>query len=137
MISNSTKYAIRAILYLSKAEEGKKYIVEELSKALDIPQPYLSKILQQLSRSNIISSTKGRGGGFFLSEDNLNRPLIDIVECIEGHNVFNKCLLGLHQCSDNNPCLLHTDYKVFKSNLERTMIHESIKNLLDGANYKI
>ena len=133
MISNSTKYAIRTILFLSRGEEGKKYIVEELANALDIPKPYLSKILQQLSRSNIISSTKGRGGGFYLTKENLQRPLIDIVLCIEGHNVFNKCLLGLPKCSDTNPCLLHTDYKIFKANLEKTMCDESIENLVKEA----
>jgi len=135
MISNSTKYAIRSILYMAKSKEEKKFTVEEMAGILDIPKPYLSKLLQQLSRSHIISSIKGRGGGFYLTKENLKRPLIDIVICIEGHNIFNKCFLGLPRCSDDNPCLLHTEYKAFRQNLEKTMINESIENLLKGTGF--
>lgn len=66
MFSNSTKYAIRTIEYLLFNKEGGKNTVGALAKELDIPQPYLSKIMQQLSKSKLISSTKGRGGGFIL-----------------------------------------------------------------------
>jgi len=101
-----------------------------LAKELSIPQPYLSKIMQQLSKGGVISSTKGRGGGFYLSKENMNRPLIDIVICIEGYNVFDKCILGLKECSDENPCLLHKYYKVFKKSLEKSVSQDSIKELL-------
>ena len=95
MFSNSTKYAIRAIVHMLQHQDKGKNTVVEMATELRIPQPYLSKVLQQLSKNGIISSTKGRGGGFYLSNQNMNRPLIDVVICIEGHNVFNKCILGL------------------------------------------
>ena len=133
MFSNSTKYAIRTILFLAKTGVHRKCTVEEIATALEIPRPYLSKILQQLSKDHIISSTKGRGGGFYLSEDNFRRPLMDIIICIEGHNVLDNCLLGLPECSENNPCLLHSDYKEFRKNLQRIISEESIKSLLANS----
>ena len=102
-----------------------------MAATLNIPQPYLSKVLQQLSRSEIISSTKGRGGGFYLSEENMKRPLIDIVICIEGHNVFQKCILGLPECNEVKPCILHPHFKVFKNSLEKKVCEESIDDLLN------
>ena len=130
MFSNSTKYAIRTIEYLLNNQSDKKISVVKLADQLDIPQPFLSKIMQQLSKGGIISSTKGRGGGFYLSRENVKRPLIDIVICMEGHNVFDKCILGLHQCSDENPCLLHQYFKSFKGSLEKTVCIDSLKDLL-------
>jgi len=130
MFSNSTKYAIRTVEYLLNNQDNKKKSVVKLAKELSIPQPYLSKIMQQLSKGGVISSTKGRGGGFYLSKENMNRPLIDIVICIEGYNVFDKCILGLKECSDENPCLLHKYYKVFKKSLEKSVSQDSIKELL-------
>ncbi|MCF6353126.1 MAG: Rrf2 family transcriptional regulator [Cyclobacteriaceae bacterium] len=130
MFSNSTKYAIRTIEYLLNYQGGKKLSVAYLAKELDIPQPFLSKIMQQLSKRDVISSTKGRGGGFYLSKENMNRPLIDIVICIEGYNVFDNCILGLKECSDENPCLLHKYYKAFKKSLEKPINQDSIKELL-------
>lgn len=129
MFTSSTKYAIRTIEYLLNHQNGKKMSVVSLATQLDIPQPFLSKIMQQLSRGGIISSTKGRGGGFYLSQDNMKRPLIDIIICIEGHNVFDKCLLGLKECSGVNPCLLHKYFVVFKASLEKPISQDSIKEL--------
>jgi len=134
MFSNSTKYAIRTIEYLLNNQDNGKKSVVKLAKELSIPQPYLSKIMQQLSKGDIISSTKGRGGGFYLSEKNMNRPLIDIVICIEGYNVFDKCILGLEECSDKNPCLLHKYYKVFKASLIKPINEDSIKELFKVPN---
>lgn len=132
MFSNSTKYAIRAIEYLLENQNDDKLSVIKLATELDIPQPFLSKIMQQLSKGNIISSTKGRGGGFYLSDANKKRPLIDMVVCIEGHNVFDNCILGLNQCSDVNPCLLHKHYKGFKQSLEKSLCKDSIAELLNN-----
>ena len=129
MFSNSTKYAIRTIEYLLLNQEEDKLSVIKLATELDIPQPYLSKIMQQLSKGGIISSTKGRGGGFYLSDENKKRPLIDIVICIEGYNVFDKCVLGLPHCSDENPCLLHKHFKLFKLSLQKSICKDSIKEL--------
>jgi len=91
----------------------------------------LSKVLQQLSKSEIISSTKGRGGGFYLTKENMKRPLIDIVICIEGHKVFGRCILGLPECSEVKPCILHPHFKVFKNSLEKQVCEESIEDLLN------
>ena len=115
---------------MMEAEGDGKNTVVDLATELDIPQPYLSKILQQLAKSNIISSTKGRGGGFYLTKENLNRPLIDVVMCIEGSNVFDQCILGLSKCSDKHPCALHEQFKEFKQGLEQSICVESIKGLL-------
>ncbi|MCB0505855.1 MAG: Rrf2 family transcriptional regulator [Cyclobacteriaceae bacterium] len=133
MFSNSTKYAIRTIEYLLFNKEGGKNTVGALAKELDIPQPYLSKIMQQLSKSKLISSTKGRGGGFYLSEENMKRPLIDIVICIEGKNVFRECVLGLPECSDDNPCMLHEHFKKFRDSLRQSVCKDGIKFLLSTS----
>ena len=135
MFTSSTKYALRTILYLSKNREGKSNTVEEIASEMKIPKPYLGKILQQLSRNDLISSKKGKGGGFYLSEDNLNHRLIDVVICIEGKNVFDQCLLGLPRCSDSNPCILHSHFKKFRLQLEKMVMEESIQDLIKNFSY--
>ncbi len=136
MFSNSTKYAIRTILFLARLEEGKKATVGEIAPELDIPKPYLSKLLQRLSTHGIIESSKGRGGGFYLLEKNLKLPLIEVVKCLDGKDVFKECLLGLPTCSDKNPCILHSDYRKFKKDMEKIMIKESLQDLLNKSNSK-
>ena len=69
MFSKACKYAIRAVLYLSvHSSEDQKLGAREIAEAIDVPKPYLAKILQQLSKHKLISSSKGTGGGFYLTE---------------------------------------------------------------------
>ena len=131
MFSNSTKYAIRTLLFLA-GHPAIKYTVEEIGTVLDIPIPYLSKVLQQLSRNEIISSSKGRGGGFYLTRQNMKKKLIDVIMVMEGHNIFEKCVLGLPQCSDKDPCLFHPEYRDFKGKMERMVLKHSIKSLTES-----
>jgi len=129
MFSNSTQYALRTIVYMAKNKKEGKNTVVDLAEKLSIPQPYLSKVLQQLSRNGVISSSKGRGGGFYLSEEDIQRPLIDVIICMEGYNVFDKCVLGLNECSESNPCFLHPQFKAFKKSVEKSVKEQSVEDL--------
>ncbi len=108
MFSKSCKYAIRAVLHLAAhASEDHKLGVKEISDALKVPKHFLGKILQELSRQGLVSSSKGPTGGFYLNDQNLDTPLVRIIESIDGPEVFNSCILGLPVCSSDNPCPLH------------------------------
>ena len=115
MLSNECKYGLRAVTFLVEMNPLEKYVgSKEIAEHLEIPAPFLAKILQKLSKENVISSAKGPGGGFYLTEQNLNNTIMDIVNCLEGKDIFEKCFLGLPICNDKNPCALHylvVDYR--------------------------
>ena len=130
MFSNSTKYAIRSIVHMLKNGGKGKFTVVQMAEELDIPQPFLSKIMQQLSKSQIISSTKGRGGGFYLGKEDMQRPLLDVIVCIEGQNIFKNCILGIKECSDTNPCILHHHFGSFRDAVCQDICNGSVEDLL-------
>jgi len=108
MLSNQSKYAIRGVLYLAMyADKQNKLGSAAVSEKTNIPAPFLAKIFLKLSREELILSTKGPRGGFYLSEEKLQNSLLDIIECIDGLDAFNTCFLWLPNCSDNNPCSIH------------------------------
>lgn len=130
MFSKSCKYAIRAVLFLAvNASEEKKLGAKDIAEELDIPKHFLAKILQQLSRHQLIASTKGTGGGFYLEENNLNANLEAIIECIDGQSVFTSCILGLPVCSSENPCPLHHKSLKYREGLKATLSNQTIKDL--------
>ncbi|MCW5517171.1 RrF2 family transcriptional regulator [Muriicola sp. Z0-33] len=136
MFSNSSKYAIKAVLYLAlHASEDNKLMVKDICKPINVPKAYLSKLLQDLSRHRIVSSTRGPKGGFYLSELNKDLFVMDIVGVIDGKNKLESCLLSLKDCSKDKPCPLHhavssSRSKMIKS-LESTSIRELSENLGD------
>lgn len=118
MLSNACQYAIRAILYLAiQTDEEHKIGVKKIAEDLETPQPFLAKLLQQLTKGTLISSTKGPNGGFYLSKKNKEHAIWDVIKIIDGTSKFDDCFLGLSQCNDETPCPVHFIVSPFKQKL--------------------
>jgi len=129
MLSNSSKYAINAVLYLAvHSDESNKISAREIAETINIPSPFLSKLFQILSRKNVISSSKGPGGGFYMTKANLNLHLIEIVKHIDGLENFEDCVLGLNKCSSEKPCPIHYSIQPLKKQLFKELNENSIAN---------
>jgi len=127
MLTNSSKYAIRSVLYLAiYTNETKKMGSKEVAETIKVPAPFLAKILQKLVREGLISSTKGPNGGFYLTERNQLNSMLDIVACVEGVDLFNECFLGLPRCGDENPCAIHHMVAPFKQMMTEGMGDKTI-----------
>ena len=132
MLSNSTKYALKSVLYLSlKSDKDRKIHGREIAAAIKAPAQYVSKILQILSRQEFISSMKGRHGGFYLSEDNRTKKLIDIIIAIDGEQRIHSCALDLEKCNLNQPCPIHDVIYPTKSKLIEFFQSETIQSFAD------
>jgi Rrf2 family transcriptional regulator, iron-sulfur cluster assembly transcription factor len=131
MFSRSCQYALRAVIYLARQTEPNKNTgVKEISDTLEIPHQFLAKILQQLSKQNLVSSIKGPNGGFFLSEENLNVTLLQVVECIDGPGVLTSCVMGLANCSTERPCPLHNHVFDWREGFREMLTKRRIKEFL-------
>jgi Rrf2 family transcriptional regulator, iron-sulfur cluster assembly transcription factor len=132
MLSNTCKYALRAVLYLAiNDEKGVKTGIKKISKDLDIPTPFLGKILQNLARHKILSSTKGPNGGFGLGKNTSDILLMDIVEVIDSQDTFHKCVIGMKYCSEQeNPCALHSRYAELREEIRKIFEVETIEQLV-------
>lgn len=133
MFTKSCQYAIRAVIYMTEQRtNGKNLGVKEIADGLQVPQQFLAKILQQLSRHDLISSMKGPNGGFYISEANAHVSLLDIVECIDGKVALSSCILGMPTCSSANPCPLHHHFYESREGLKSTLSSCMIGTLVNG-----
>ena len=140
VISNSSKYALKAVLYLAvHSAEEKKILAKNLSDATNVPRAYLSKLLQELVRHNLISSTRGPRGGFYLTNENRKVFLINIIKVIDGDTRLTSCVLSLNKCDANNPCPMHHlmgNAKIdFVKNLEETTVQDLVFDIQEGRSF--
>lgn len=127
MLSNAATYAIRAVLYLSiHSNVQKKVDVQKISEELEVPQAFLAQLLRQLTKDRIVMSTKGRNGGFFLTEKENEKNLWEVVKCIDGTHKFDACFLGLAKCSDSAPCPVHSIVSPFTKGIKKSFKENSI-----------
>ena len=130
MFSNSSKYALKAVLYLAvNSSETHKILAKNISEPINVPQAYIAKLLQELSRHNIVSSCRGPKGGFYLSDSNRKITLIRIVDVIDGENRLNSCLLSLENCNNEKPCPLHGFAAPFRTDLLENLKKNTIDDL--------
>lgn len=129
MLSNQSKYAIRAVLYLAIHSDRKnKLSAKIIAEKIDIPAPFLAKTFQTLAKAKLIHSVKGPNGGFYLTDEDKNKNLFEIIECIDGLRKFKECFIGLPRCSDDNPCAIHHIVKPFRESLIKELTTNTIED---------
>lgn len=132
MFSKACEYGIRAVIYIwSQSKQGNKLGVKDICKEIDAPEYFTAKILQSLAKQDIVSSTKGPNGGFYIDKEQENIHLMDLVVAIDGDKLFNGCGLGLKQCSEINPCPIHHGYKEIREGLASLLKTKTLKDLAD------
>lgn len=137
MITRSTEYAVRALVYVQLQNwESKRPGVSEIAREIEAPEAYTGKILHTLTTHGLLESMKGRGGGFFFSNDQEELNLYSVILVMEGNSIFNKCGFGLKNCSDSNPCPLHDGYKKLREGYLSIARQETIGSLANKIRNK-
>lgn len=132
MFSKACEYGIRAVIYIgANCRDGKKVGIKQICEAIGAPEHFTAKILQDLSKRNIVSSTKGPNGGFY-TEKSQEIKLIDIVRAIDGEKIFTSCGLGIKSCSSKKPCPIHYEFKKIRDSLEHMLKTTSISQVTEN-----
>ena len=130
MLSNTCKYAVRAVIYLALySSSAKKKGIKEISGDLNIPTPFLGKILQVLVKHKILDSSKGPHGGFTLKKPAIDISLMEIVEIIDGTDAFDICIIKTTKCSHDAPCSMHDKIGPLRREMKSLFITETIADL--------
>ena len=135
MLSLTCKTAIKAVIYLaSKQESGEKSGIKEIAGFIDASEHTVGKMLQILVKEEVIYSSKGPNGGFYITNAQRKQPIINIIEAIDGKDVFKQCGLGLSKCSSTHPCPIHNDYKEVRNLFEKLSQDKKISDLCEPVN---
>lgn len=139
IFSKSCEYGLRAVLYICLKSKNKENIgVKEIAKEIKSPVAFTAKILQSLAKQKIILSIKGPNGGFYINNDKKNQiTILQVVEAIEGKDYFDKCVIGLENCSEKKPYPIHAYFITHKKNLKELFSSKTIYDIIENQNGKI
>ncbi len=134
MFSKTCEYGIRATIFIaSESYQNNRVGLKDIAKKIDSPEAFTAKILQILSKSNIINSIKGVGGGFEIPKEKMSQiKLSQIVTALEGDAVFTGCGLGLSHCSETHPCPVHEKFKSIRNELAFMLKNTNLEELAMG-----
>ncbi|MCC7496857.1 MAG: Rrf2 family transcriptional regulator [Bryobacterales bacterium] len=134
--SRSAEYAIRAFVQLAEVPGGKYAMVKQIAEKADIPSHFLAKILQQLARKGFLRSSKGPTGGFALRIPAEEISILQIVEAVDGLADYERCLGGMAECNDQQPCGMHDSWKALRASIIEYLEGNSIADLARAQEQK-
>jgi Rrf2 family protein len=136
LFTKKSEYALMAISIIAKNNKPKN--AQDISSALNIQKPFLSKVLQSLVLSNILMSKKGVNGGFLLAKNPKNITMLDVVNCVEDNNIsVFACSSSMNSCiRDIGPnCTIWKSLNLLQKHIEVFLSSLSLYEILDDEHY--
>ncbi|HAG15455.1 MAG TPA: hypothetical protein DCG69_02880 [Bacteroidales bacterium] len=124
-LSKTSEYALRILSFMAKEPEllySAKFLVEKLN----ISDKYLRRLMTNLTKSGFIRSAQGRDGGYSFAKKLNDIVLADIINSVEGMEKYMGCVLGFDQCSDANPCVMHSTWVNVREKFNETFQNKTL-----------
>jgi Rrf2 family protein len=106
-LTRAADYAVRVMVHLATQPEEIRVLLPDLAEATAAPESFLSKVLQALARAHLISSRRGKLGGFAILPRGREATMRDVIESIDGPICLNLCLNGGKDCERKSWCPAH------------------------------
>jgi Rrf2 family protein len=102
MISQKSRYALRAVLFLAAQKSEKPVQIAEIAEHEDIPRKFLEAILVELKKPGIVRSHRGRQGGYSLGRDAKDISFADVLRVTDGPLALSPCVsvMAYRKCDD-------------------------------------
>jgi len=103
-ITRQTEYAVKTLTALGRVPYGQFLSSKVIAQRHNIPEDFLHKTIQVLSRAGLVTTQRGVQGGVRLARSLENITLADVIEAMEGPMALNVCLSPGFQCDNLNTC---------------------------------
>jgi Rrf2 family protein len=136
VLTKRGKYAIRAVLFLARRREKGSILIQDIAEQESIPKKFLEAILLDLKNEGVLSSRKGKGGGYSLEQSPDTLTVGRIVRIIDGPLAPVRCVsqtayAACDDCPDERTCMIRYVMKEVRENIASVMDNTSVLMLLE------
>ena len=129
LLSRGHQYALQALVKLALRPPGEALMCRELAEDLDLPYPYLSKLMQHCAHLGLVGASRGRSGGYWLGNGVEAMTVRDLYVALNGERKTRECLLGFKECGDETACVMHVEWKPLKEGVFELMASQTLAEL--------
>ncbi len=127
MLTKKAKYGLKAMVDLAGLDAGRSAFVADVAERNAIPKKFLDAILGELRNAGLLSSKKGKAGGYMLARPAEQITIGMIVRTLDGP-------LAPIACASRSayvPCDDCRDVKACQIRLMMTDVRDAISKILD------
>lgn len=99
--TKATNYALHIMAFIVKYDGRENLSLQPLADHMNMSPTYLSKILTQLVKADLIQSAPGVNGGYSLRKSKEDISFFNVIQAIEGSGALFSC-----EMSDQGDCML-------------------------------
>ena len=102
MLSQKARYALRALFLLAGRTLGEPVMIAEIAVKARVPRKFLEQILLDLKRRGILTSLRGKHGGYTLGRPADKISFAEVIRAIDGPLALSPCasLTAYRRCGD-------------------------------------
>lgn len=105
-LTTKGRYAVTAMLDIAIHDHAGPVALADISRRQGISLSYLEQLFARLRRHQLVTSTRGPGGGYTLSRAAADIPVGAVIEAVDEQVDVTRC--GGHgDCQCDQPCLTH------------------------------
>ena len=136
MLSKKAQYSIYALVYLARAYDQGPVMIKEIAKNERIPKKFLESILLDLRNNGVVSSKKGRAGGYYLIKKPEEVNLADIIRLFDGALALLPCVTfryyeECNHCKDENKCGVRSFIKDVRDETVNILKRASLAQIIE------
>lgn len=137
LLSIEGDYGLRAVIYLACQPKGRISFVSEIAQDQLIPVTFLFKIMRKLVKNGLVKSYRGPHGGYMLAKGASEITFLEVIECIDGPLVVNRCLSELTRCMLERSCKMLNAWQRIQLHLTNELKTLTIADLLKPADLPV
>jgi len=137
MLSQKAKYAMRALLYLARAELDRPVFISEIADQQSVPKKFLELILLDLKRHGLVHSQRGKKGGYLLAKPPSQVFFGQVIRIIDGplaqlpcasRTAYRRC----DDCQDEKTCEIRKVLLQVRDSTARILDNTSLSDVMTG-----
>ena len=127
-LTKSTDFALRLLIHL--ALDRKQHNMPELSEKIAVPYNHLTKLVQALSKAQILQTKQGKNGGITLDEEPDKINLKDVLYVTEGPTQLVECFDEDSHCILDHSCQLKMAFMTVQEKIDHFFETITLQDLM-------
>jgi Rrf2 family protein len=128
--SKSCEHLLRIFSQIPQKTSDQAFLAKTICRKAKVSESSARKGLQLLVSKGILKAVSGPGGGYQFFVHPKKIPLLDVIEALDGKESYLKCVMGMPQCDQNNPCPMHDTWKDLRQRLSKEFKTTSVFDLM-------
>jgi len=127
-ISKLTDYGTLVLSTMASAPQT-LYSAAELSQRTGLSSSTVSKLLKQLTKAEILKSTRGAYGGYELTRKTHAISALEIIRAMEGPVALTECSADDNDCEIAGACKMQSKWQVINLAIRKALSELSLADL--------